>query len=350
MNRILFDCERTKYPNTGLFQFCLELGTALISLHDTQNEELIFYVPEKQNQLFGNGQHYVIQNHLHKFFQFQTGRFNVWHNTYQSSKYHPFNKTVKEVITLHDLNFLVEHKNDLKKLKRYLKRVQKNVDRADHVVCISEFTKNTVLEHLKLGDKPLDTIYNGCNINIFEGDVQPEYKPPRPFIFSIGRVVPLKNLHVLPCLLDGNDYDLIIAGEANVEYEMKIRQQAKLLGVEDRVKIPGIISERDKSWYYKNCAAFVFPSLAEGFGFPLVEAMFYGKPVFISTSSSLPEIGGSLAYHFDNFDCCHMREVFARGMQHFEDLRPGELLHKRALRFNWQQTAKDYLAIYRQLY
>jgi len=62
------------------------------------------------------------------------------------------------------------------------------------------------------------------------------------------------------------------------------------------VSLLGTISESDKIFYYKNCLAFAFPSLREGFGFPVLEAMTFGKPVFLSNKTSLPEIGGSHAF------------------------------------------------------
>ena len=67
MNHVLIDCERTKYPNTGLYHFCLQLGRELIKQADPGKEQLSFYVPKSQ-QLFGQDQQYVFQHPLHKFF------------------------------------------------------------------------------------------------------------------------------------------------------------------------------------------------------------------------------------------------------------------------------------------
>ena len=73
-------------------------------------------------------------------------------------------------------------------------------------------------------------------------------------------------------------------------------------GLEERIILPGEISDMDKYWLYKNCEAFVFPSMYEGFGLPVIEAMNFGKPVFLSTFSSLPEVGGKYALYWENFD------------------------------------------------
>jgi glycosyltransferase involved in cell wall biosynthesis len=350
MNRILIDCERTKYPNTGLYHFCLQLGSALVEQQGMAAEELYFYVPPSTPTLFGKDQHYVLQHPLHKFYQPHTARFQVWHSTFQNSYYHPYNNKTRVVLTIHDLNFLIERKGAPHKIKKYLRIVQRNIDRADHVICISEYTRQTVLDHLSLEGKTAGVIYNGCNTNEFPGYNNPAYRPSSPFIFALGTVLKKKNFHVLPCLLKDNDYQLVIAGVINAAYEGKIKEQARLHGVENRVILTGAVSEEDKYWYYKNCMAFAFPSLAEGFGFPLVEAMYYGKPCFAANLTSLPEIGGSNAYYFNDFDPAAMQAVFNNGMQHYADTQPAEKIKARAMQFNWAASARDYLAAYRSLY
>ena len=350
MNNILIDCERTKYPNTGLFQFCRELGNELIQQHDPLLEKLFFYLPKEQKQLFGDQQQVVVQHHLHKFYQPGTSKFQVWHCTFQNSNYLPKSSRTRVVLTVNDLNFLVEQKNEPARIKKNLVHIQKNINRADHIVCISEYTKQHVLEHLSVKNKPIEVVYDGCDINEFPQFDQPLYRPPGKFIFSIGTVLPKKNFHVLPCLLVNNNYELVIAGVINKEYEQKIMEAAQQHGVADRVKLTGPVTEQDRYWYYKNCLAFAFPSLAEGFGLPLVEAMNFGKPAFISTHTSLPELGGDAAYYFDNFDPAHMQQVFEKGLLHYQQTNPTEHIRKRALQFNWHSTGNAYLRIYRSLY
>jgi glycosyltransferase involved in cell wall biosynthesis len=348
MNEILIDCERTKHPYTGLFYFCLHLGKALIHNADPAQEQLTFYVPRGQRTLFGPGQNYFFHRDLHKFWIPGTRSFSLWHCTYQNSRLlSPPGKT-RVVLTIHDLNFLVERKDDPGKIKKSLRQVQARIDRADHIVCISQFTLSTVSNHLRLGNCPVQVIYNGCNINEFPAFEHPRYRPARPFIFSLGTVLPKKNFHVLPCLLAGNDYELVIAGIVDPDYEKIIRAAAVHHGVQNRLHLVGPVSEEEKSWYFRNCLAFAFPSLAEGFGFPAVEAMYYGKPVFLSDQASLPEVGGSEAYYFTDFDPAAMQEVFRRGMTDYQIQGRAEKIRQRALRFNWDQAAKDYLSVYRK--
>jgi glycosyltransferase involved in cell wall biosynthesis len=350
MHRIVFDCEPTKNPFSGLYQFCLQLGNTLLEQIDTATEELHFYVPASQQQLFGSGRNYVKHHGWHKFFLPGTGKFNIWHSAIQNSPYRPPANKVKMVLTINDLNFLIQRKDEPGKIKKYLRQVQDNIDRADHIVCISEFTKQTVIDNLQLRGKPLDMIYDGCNINEFPGFDEPVYRPVKPFILGLGALVPKKNAHVLPCLLQHNDYELVIAGSPHEPYATQILQEVKKYSAEDRVKLLGAVNEENKYWYLKNCAAFAFPSLAEGFGLPLIEAMYYGKPCFIATNTSLPEIGGDLVYRFEHFDPAYMQQVFEKGMQHYQSTQPAEKIKQRALQFKWTNTGLGYLAVYRGLY
>jgi len=108
------------------------------------------------------------------------------------------------------------------------------------------------------------------------------------------------------------------------------------------------VTNGEKSWYYKNCLAFVFPSIGEGFGLPVLEAMYFGKPVFLSSATSLPEVGGKVAYYFDNFEPPQMKNVFEKGMQHYNSEHPEQAIIERAKNFSWEKAADEYLDVYRK--
>jgi glycosyltransferase involved in cell wall biosynthesis len=345
MAHILIDCERMKYPNTGLYTYCHELGNALLK---KAGDELCFYLPPKLGKHFGTTPQYLWQRSLHKFYLPHLKTYDVWHSTYQTSPYQTLKTRTRKVLTIHDLNFLYEGKSQAKK-EKYMRKLQRNVDKVDHIVTISEFVKQEVLQHLNTDGKPLEVIYNGTTVHEFPGFDTPIYKPAGPFIFAIGVVLPKKNFHVLPCLLNNNDLELVIAGQINEAYKEKIMQEAALHGVAHRVKLLGAVPATNKYWYLKNCLAFAFPSLAEGFGLPVIEAMHFGKPLFLSNKTSLPEIGGKDAYYFDSFDPESMQKVFNTGMHHFQTTHPEQAIINRAKLFNWDDTAAAYLSVYRGL-
>ena len=95
--------------------------------------------------------------------------------------------------------------------------------------------------------------------------------------------------------------------------------------------------------------AFVHPSLAEGFGAPVVEAMKFGKPLFLSSRTSLPEIGGNAAFYFSSFEGTHMQQVFKSGMQQFHQQNMAEMVRQRGMSFDWKISAVKYLEVYKSL-
>ena len=95
----------------------------------------------------------------------------------------------------------------------------------------------------------------------------------------------------------------------------------------------------------------MFPSLAEGFGIPVVEAMYYGKPTFLSDLTCLPEIGGDVAYYFHDFDPSSMQAQFEKGMNHYNSTNPKEKIIARTKElFDWGNAALNYLKAYRDIY
>ena len=300
--KIILDCERMKYPHTGLFEYCQQLGNALKALKEPK-DELGFYLNPKLRHHFDENELFFDQHSLQKFLFPRFKNIDLWHTTYQLSRYIPRSSKIKRVLTVHDLNFLYEDKSAAK-VKQYLQKHQKNIDLCDHIVAISEFTKQDILKHLTIGDKPISVIYNGCAAPQLFPETSPFYLPEKPFLFALGTINSKKNFHVLIPLLEDNDFELIISGKKEPDYAGKILSEAKKHGVEHRVKITGPVTDIEKCWYYQHCEAFLFPSLAEGFGIPPIEAMTFGKPVFLSDKTSLPEIGGEFAYYFRNFEQC----------------------------------------------
>jgi glycosyltransferase involved in cell wall biosynthesis len=116
----------------------------------------------------------------------------------------------------------------------------------------------------------------------------------------------------------------------------------------DNVRLVIDIDEGEKAWLYAQCDAFLFPSWTEGFGLPPLEAMYFGKPVFLSRLTSLPEVGGDAAAYWDEFSPPSMRasiEATLAGWTAQDSARA----RARAQTFTWQSCASEYLALYRRL-
>jgi len=352
MQRIVFDCERMKYPDTGLYHYCLNLGKYLEKNINLREEQLFFYTPPWDRDWSLRRDNHISQNPLHKFILPPLGSFDIWHATYQNTHYMPMrNRKIKVVLSIHDLNFLYDEKKSAARKQKYLRYLQGLINRADALVCISEFSKKDVRQHLDTGNKPLYVIHNGTNL-LQKPELKPEsYKPRKPFLFSIGVVNRKKNFHVLLPLLKNNTMELLIAGKFDDNHYISLlKEESKKLGVEENLHLLGRISEKEKSWYFNHCNAFAFPSISEGFGLPVVEAMSCGKPLFLSDRTALPEIGGDVSFYFRDFQPDHMEEVFHIGMSKYAAEGFRQKIRERSMSFNWHRSARQYLEVYRSLY
>jgi len=353
--RIILDCDLMKYPDSGLYHYCLNLGTAIHSLLEKDGEAgIAFHVPPVEARSFGpDALHIIEKKSVWNFFNPFLRGCTIWHAPFQSGRILPDKKKyprIKVLLTIHDLNPLHEGK-PLDEQRKSLAHTQSLIGKSDALVCISDFCRNDVLKNCDIGDKPVYVIHNGTHKVHLPQLNGKSYRPSRPFIFGMGYVNTKKNYHVLLPLLKNEDIELVIAGRLDEpDYIDRMKRQAIQMGVSDRLHILGTVSEGEKGWYLQNCLAFVHPSLAEGFGAPVVEVMQFGKPLFLSSLTSLPEIGGDAAFYFSSFKEDHMQEIFYKGMEQYQKNGMAEQIKKRGMQFDWKEKAKEYLKVYQSLY
>lgn len=341
---IIVDVERMKHPFTGLYFYCKNLAVNLEKYHSDKFDFHFFTYPKVK---FPGFLKKINRSQLDKFYLIKPPKYKLWHATWQDTKYVPQNH-MKFVYTIHDLNFLYTDKSPAKKAK-LLNAVQEKIDRADAITVISNFVKEDIEKHLDLKNKKVYVIYNGVEVNEYPNFDSPKYKPKNKFLFTVGTVLYKKHFHVLPRLLVDNDFELVIGGiHPEKSYVEDILKEAEKYGVKDRVHLPGPITDQEKYWYTKNSEAFLFPSISEGFGLPPIEAMRLGKPVFLSTSTSLPEVGGDAAYYFQNFEAKHMQEVLKNGLtDYYQNNRKQEIIEW-SKQFSWEAATKQYVEVYQR--
>lgn len=354
MKRIILDCDLMQHPNSGLYHYCLNLGRSVLELlRDTHKENLSFYVPPGEEKSFGQAARCITdKKSIWRFINQPLRNCDIWHAPFQSGRMVPDKRKypgIKVLLTVHDLNPLHEGKAK-EEQQRSLAHTQSLIDKSDAIVCISSFCKEDVLKNCIVGNRPVYVIHNGTH-QVHPAKLLPaSYKPERPFLFGMGYVNTKKNYHVLLCLLQNEGIEIVIAGRLDEpSYIDRIKQEAMRMGVSDRLHITGPVSESEKGWYLRHCLAFVHPSLAEGFGAPVVEAMQFGKPLFLSALTSLPEIAGDAGFYFQSFSGEHMRQVFYDGMIKYEKELMIHRIKKRAMEFDWKEKAKEYLTVYQSL-
>jgi glycosyltransferase involved in cell wall biosynthesis len=351
MPTIALEMERLRNPYSGLGQYCLQLGHAFAAEKSATNLGFACLVPAANKGEFGNQMQYKTVKPWHKIVGPSFGE-SLWHCMHQDSEYLPRNRKTPLAITIHDLNYLDRPDYSASKKRRFLAHTQQKIDQAKGLVYISEYVQRLVHQHLHVSNEMVEqVIYNGGSIQ--EQVASNKFQVPgerAPFLFSIG-IHPKKNYHVLmPLLAAYKAYHWVIAGPDSKGYRAKIEQEAKKYGVGERITFCGPVGDAQKLEYYQNCSALLFPSLSEGFGLPVIEAMSLGKPVFLSNRTSLPEIGGSEAYYFKDFEPKTIQETFATGMKDFEnDPAKPSRMKTWASQFTWEKAATQYIEFYQKL-
>ncbi|MDR3693105.1 MAG: glycosyltransferase family 1 protein [Mucilaginibacter sp.] len=335
-----------KNPNSGYFSFGKGLGDALIR-ENRERFELEYYMFKNTTYFFDNKVDIMYLNRLHNLFFPARNKFDVVHFTDQTCRLRPYKVNAKRIMTIHDINNIHLKYKSKRKLDNHIHKLRKFISWCDRVVTISKFVGDDILHFIPEAKDKLRVIHNGADKLVVPNNHTPVYLPKTPFLFTIGLLSVQKGFHLIPPLLSGNDFELVISG-IETPHKAKIIEVAEKFGCADRVTITGPISDDDKAWYYKHCNAFVFPSIAEGFGLPVIEAMYFGKPVFLSKFTSLPEIGGDVAYYFDTFDPERMQEVFKSGMEDYIANNREANIIKHAEKFSWDKTAAQYLQLYEE--
>jgi glycosyltransferase involved in cell wall biosynthesis len=265
----------------------------------------------------------------------------------------PLDPRVPVLLTIHDLNFLHEapHDEQVGKITRKLADIQTKIDRAAAIVTDSQFVANDVAARLRLGDKPIHVVPLGIPPPPAAAAARPDWLPPGPFVLTVGNCLAHKNFHVLIDLIEHlPGRRLVIAGKNATPYgDFLIREVARRR-LEQRAILPGEVSDADRQWLYEHCEAFLFPSLTEGFGFPVLEAMQANRPVFMARATCLPEIAGDYGFYLDSFDPAIMANSYAAGMAAFDadpDFAPRARAH--VATFSWGATARGYAGVYESI-
>jgi glycosyltransferase involved in cell wall biosynthesis len=231
------------------------------------------------------------------------------------------------VVTLHDLAFL-RLPEVLTRPKRVYHRVftVRSLRRASMIIAVSESTKRDLTELLNVSTQHTATIYPCLDERftraIRDDEIQ-EFRMRQhvtdDFLLYMGTLEPRKNI---PTLLEayarlrqmtGMQVKLVLAGGKGWLYD-SIFARVQQLGLENEVIFPGFVSDAEQPLWYRAAAAFVYPSLYEGFGIPVAEALACGVPVVTSTISSLPEAGAGIAQTVDPYDIEAMAVALQRAL------------------------------------
>ena len=290
-----------------------------------------------------------------------TGRVRLFHAT--DFTLPPTLPGVPTLLTVHDLSFVRAPETATPVLKAYLDRVvPRSVQRATHVLADSQATKDDLIELYGTPPEKVTVLLSGVNSGFApvtdettcRAVLQRYHIPDRPYVLSIGTVQPRKNyvrlMEAFAALGSAySDTQLVIAGGRGW-LDSPIYRAVDGLKLADRVHFIGFARDDDLPALYSAAACLAYPSLYEGFGFPVLEAMACGTPVVTSNISSLPEVAGDAALRVDPYNVEAITEALRQLLDN-ETLQTQLTSRgfKQARQFTWQRAARQLCDIYRLL-
>ncbi|WP_291187247.1 glycosyltransferase family 1 protein [Gilvibacter sp.] len=351
--RIFLEMHNLKNPFTGFGQFNLHLLRGLKACNDPDLKFVVHAQDLKPLKAeFGDFFDYKYYMDLRRYDWAQIRKkYDVWHSVNQNTKVEP-KRDLPYVLTIHDVNFIDEISNDLDHPRNL--RFKEKLARAKAITYISEFAKESTHQYFEIPKVPEHVILNGNPSGelLDLSNYTPQTAINGDFLFTLGDFWERKNFHLLVEMLSQLPNErLVIAGNDSRAYGDKVRETIKKHGLEDRVILAGRVDDREKQFLLANCKAFLFASLREGFGLPPIEAMKFGKPVFLAHRTSLPEVGGTVAYYWHDLEPKAMAKVFQEGMADFnaDPETKSKAFEAQAAKFHWNSAAAQYIEVYKSL-
>ncbi|MDM8519569.1 glycosyltransferase family 1 protein [Anaerolineales bacterium HSG6] len=295
-----------------------------------------------------------------------TGRLDLFHAP--DFVLPPVLPKTRTIVTIHDLSYIRLPDLTMPGMSNYLNKwVPHSVKTADHVIVVSETTRQDLIELYQTPSEKITTLYHG---------VSPDFKPiedknshdsvrntyninNNPFILSVGTIQPRKNyrrliqafaqtLTHLPKPL-AEQLLLVIGGGKGWQYE-PIYNEVSQLGLESQVRFIGFVADEDLPVLYSAATLFAYPALYEGFGLPALEAMACGTPVLAASKSALPEVVGEAGRLVDPYNVPNMAQAMVELLtdeSQRQQLRQTGI--KQAAKFSWAKMATNLVALYDRL-
>ncbi len=367
--RICIDARSLRDTVTGLGRYAAHLVGQIARL-DRENEYIVIRRPSRLGTIAhqGNFREIFVPYDISSAQNILSGARLI--NPLQADIYHalfhflPIGVRARRiVITLHDLIW-IDHRSlaDDRRWRRWAKGrlgglgIQRATAVADHIITVSASTRQAALAAGALDASKLTTIHHGV-APVFASAATaplPDICRERDFIFALGNSLPYKNmprlLRAFAILAPHHPQLFLLLAGRGASYP-RLAQLVGQLGLVERVLFSGQLSDIEVRSCFTHARFFAFPSLVEGFGLPVLEAMAVGCPVLTSSAPSLVEITGTDAVHVDPLDV----ESIAEGMQRLLEnpalcRQLGARGRRRAARFTWGECARKTLGIYRDLH
>ncbi|GAB4566203.1 MAG: hypothetical protein Tsb007_38560 [Rhizobacter sp.] len=332
----------------GLGEFSTQVCERIAALAPEWREQsgvhFHMHMPERWHGRFGRQVSYLATHKLQGYWHWQGGqRFDVWHGLNQLGRVGPPVGTRHSLLTIHDLNTL--YHDDTRTMCKNLGKLRSRLRKFEEVSTLTHHVEADIRQHLKWRG-PISVIPNGARDLTSHPQHAVEGLAPGTFLLHLSRMAASKNPQSLVDMAAIWPEQLVVmAGPRNCDSD-QLLAQARERGISN-LRVVQEVSDEQKTWLYAHCQGFLFPSLTEGFGLPPLEAMHFGKPVFLSDRTSLPEVGGIWAGYFKDFEPHAMRRCIESESPRL--LANAAAIKAHAAQFTWDRATQAYLAIYRRL-
>lgn len=292
--------------------------------------------------------------------QWATGPLDLFHSP--DFVLPPTSGSIPTLLTVHDLSFLHYPETFPDALVNYLNRIVPwSVNRATHILADSIATREDLLSLWQIPAEKVTVLYSGVNEQFRPLEdsrkivaVRQKYGlEERPYVLAVGTVQPRKNYQMLirafrPVAMQ-LPYNLVFAGGKGwLDEEMK--SEVERQGLKERVRFTGFVADEDLPALYCGASMLVFPSLYEGFGLPVLEAMACGLPCIISDASSLPEVGGDAAIQLPPTNETMWAEAMLGLLT--DENKQAEMIEagfSQVRSFSWNKAARELMQVYNSL-
>jgi glycosyltransferase involved in cell wall biosynthesis len=348
-----FDAKRVFHNKTGLGNYSRDL-IRILSEKYPQNRYLLYNPKPAKKQLFSLSGNDVIERlpskAFHSFFYNYWRQFGikkdllidvvqVFHGLTGEIPYGLKKSGIKSVVTVHDLIFLryPQFYSFFDRIIHTLK-ARYAVNHADMVVAVSEQTKRDIVTFFKIDPNKIRVIYQGCQ-DIFHQEMSDEFRRqligrfnlPTSFILNVGTIEERKNILSVVKVLQHIDTHLVIVG-SETDYTLLVKKYINEHNLESKVTFLKGVSSQELAALYRSAQLFVYPSLFEGFGIPIIEALYSGTPVITSKGSCFGEAGGKGSIYVDPLNCDELQDAIVN------------VLEDATLRAQMIKEGKDYVA------
>lgn len=269
-------------------------------------------------------------------------------------------KAAKIVVTIHDVYHLTAKASISKAHKKYAQLLVNNaVKKAEVIFTVSEFSKSEILKHTNANAKKIEVVYGGVNKSTFQNqDFKSDLSLPKNYILYVGNIKPHKNLiTLLKAYCSFSDafkaeHPLVFIGKKDgfITKDDLINDFIKNNSLEDYITFTGYVKDNEIPKIYQDSNLFVFPSLYEGFGLPILEALAAGTKVICSNAASLPEIGGDAVLYFDPKNAEELAEKIKTNID--DTTKDSFLLtqsEKQLEKFTWKKSIENHLNAFKKI-